>query len=61
MNAYELADEYGTYAESHDWGKQAQDMLRQQADQIELLEKQVARLKEIIEKSIDMNNALGRM
>ena len=37
------------------------DLLEESANRIELLDKQVARLKEIIEKSIDMNNALGRM
>ena len=35
MNANELADEFDTYAEPHDWGKQAQAMLRQQQAEIE--------------------------
>ena len=34
MNANELADEFDTYAEPHDWGKQAQAMLRKQAEEI---------------------------
>ena len=34
MNANELADEFDTYAEPHDWGKQAQAMLRQQQAKI---------------------------
>jgi len=35
MNANELADEFDTYAEPHDWGKQAQAMLRKQQAEIE--------------------------
>ena len=37
MNANELADVFDTYGEPHDWGKQAQAMLRQQSDLIDLL------------------------
>ena len=40
---------------------EAEKVIKQQANRIKLLEEQVARLKEIIEKSIDMNNALARM
>ena len=40
---------------------EAEKVIKQQANRIKLLEEQVAKLKEIIEKSIDMNNALGRM
>ena len=35
MNANELADEFYTYAEPHDWGKQAQAMLRQQQAELD--------------------------
>ena len=34
MTALELADVFNTYAEPHDWGKQAQAMLRQQQAEI---------------------------
>ena len=34
MNANELADVFDTYAEPHDWGNQAQAMLRQQQAEI---------------------------
>ena len=37
------------------------EKIKEQQNQIELLQKQVDRLKEIIEKSIDMNNALARL
>ena len=39
MNANELADEFDTYAEPHDWGKQAQAMLRQQQAEIDVLKR----------------------
>ena len=37
------------------------EKIRHQADRIVMLQDQVDRLKEIIEKSIDMNNALARL
>ena len=37
------------------------DLLEEAANNIEHLENYNARLRECIEKSIDMNNALGRM
>ena len=37
MNANELADVFDTYEEPHDWGTQAQAMLRQQQAEIEAL------------------------
>ena len=46
MNANELADEFDTYAEPHDWGKQAQAMLRQQQAEIKDLKQQVAFLED---------------
>ena len=39
MNANELADVFDTYAEPHDWGKQAATMLRQQQAEIKALKK----------------------
>ena len=41
MNANELADVFDTYAEPHDWGKQAATMLRQQQAEIEALKLQL--------------------
>jgi len=35
MNANELADVFNTYGEPHDWGTQAQAMLRKQQEEIE--------------------------
>jgi len=35
MNANELADVFNTYDEPHDWGAQAQAMLRQQQERID--------------------------
>jgi hypothetical protein len=35
MNANELADVFNTYGEPHDWGTQAQAMLRQQQVEID--------------------------
>ena len=65
MTAYELANELAfKHIAGDDSGLfniQLTDMLRKQQNQIELLQKQVDRLKEIIEKSIDMNNALARL
>jgi hypothetical protein len=46
MNANELADVFDTYAEPHDWGNQAQAMLRQQQAEIKDLKQQVAFLKD---------------
>ena len=46
MNANELANEFDTYAEPHDWGKQAQAMLRQQQAEIKDLKQQVAFLED---------------
>ena len=40
MNANELADVFNTYAEPHDWGKQAQAMLLQQQSEIGRLKQQ---------------------
>jgi hypothetical protein len=37
MNANKLADVFDTYEEPHDWGTQAQAMLRQQQTAIEAL------------------------
>ena len=45
MTANELADKFNTYDEPHDWGVQAQAMLRQQA-------KEIAELKKIVEDTI---------
>ena len=39
MTANELAAVFDTYAEPHDWGKQAATMLRQQQAEIEELRK----------------------
>ena len=47
MNANELADVFDTYAEPHDWGNQAQAMLRQQQAEIEAL-KDALRMKVIL-------------
>ena len=46
MNANELADVFDTYAELHDWGKQAATMLRQQQEEIKDLKQQVAFLED---------------
>jgi len=46
MTANELADVFDTYAEPHDWGKQAQAMLRQQQEEIKDLKQQVAFLED---------------
>ena len=53
MNANELADELDTYAEPHDWGKQAQAMLRQQQAEIEAL-KQV--LQSIANEHVELSH-----
>ena len=49
MNANELADVFDTYSEPHDWGKQAQAMLRQQQAEIEALKEEVFNLKADLE------------
>jgi hypothetical protein len=66
MNANELADELkeiSLIADNHTKIVLGivETMLRQQQAENDLLKAQVKRLKEIIEKSIDMNNALGKM
>ena len=52
MNANELADVFNTYAEPHDWGKQAQAMLRQQ-------QAEIGRLKQIIDAN-NLNQNIGQ-
>jgi hypothetical protein len=42
MTANDLVDKFNTYDEPHDWGIQAQAMLRQQAEEIEALKKELA-------------------
>jgi hypothetical protein len=59
MNANELADWLNDPL-GYKMGEIA-IMLRHLQSENDLLKAQVKRLKEIIEKSIDMNNALGKM
>jgi hypothetical protein len=46
MNANELADVFDTYEEPHDWGTQAQAMLRQQQAEIEALNQRIEYMRE---------------
>ena len=50
MNANKLADVFDTYAEPHDWGKQAATMLRQQQAEIEALKKDNKELHAIAQR-----------
>ena len=50
MNANELADVFNTYDEPHDWGTQAQAMLRQQQAEIEALKKDNKELHAIAQR-----------
>jgi hypothetical protein len=52
MNANELADEFDTYAEPHDWGKQAQAILRQQQAEIEALKQYNGELQKACVESL---------
>ena len=68
MNANELADELEELHQADiidgvadQAMPKAATMLRHLQSENDLLKAQVKRLKEIIEKSIDMNNALGKM
>jgi hypothetical protein len=65
MNANELVDVFDTYAEPHDWGKQAVAMLRQQQVEIDTYKSQINsqidtyRYKELTDEEIwDFINAL---
>jgi hypothetical protein len=60
MNANELVDKFNTYDEPHDWGVQAQAMLRQQAQEIEALRKELAlqRLSNIGQEIEDRDSAI---
>ena len=65
MNANELADAIQEtepyYSTDYKLFDRAATMLRQQQAKIEMLEKMNVRLKEVIEKRIDIDNALSRM
>jgi hypothetical protein len=58
MNANELVDVFDTYAEPHDWGKQAVAMLRQQQVEIDTYKSQINsqidtyKYKELTDKEI---------
>jgi hypothetical protein len=62
MNANQLADVFDTYAEPHDWGKQAATMLRQQQAEltdaghmIGVLREYISDLENGLESSIKLN------
>ena len=59
MNANELADVFDTYAEPHDWGKQAATMLRQQQAEMEELEKENTDLRYLIATKLEQQNGIS--
>ena len=59
MTANELAAVFDTYAEPHDWGKQAATMLRQQQAEIEELEKENTDLRYLIATKLEQQDGIS--